>query len=152
MRGCIIERNGSLRLKVSLGKNPQTGKYESYYETFHGNRTEAQKRLRQVLTELDKGIFAKPGKATVTEYLRQWLRDYAYTNLAPHTAEGYDSIILRHLIPSLGVIPLTQLRPEMIQRYISDKLSQGRANGKGGLTARTVRHHIVCLHTALQMP
>ena len=29
MRGSIIERNGSLRLKVSLGKNPQTGKYES---------------------------------------------------------------------------------------------------------------------------
>jgi len=150
MRGSIIERNGSLRLKVSLGKNPQTGKYESYYETFHGNRTEAQKRLRQILTELDKGIFAKPGKATMTEYLRQWLRDYAYTNLAPHTAEGYDSIISRHLIPSLGVIPMTQLRPEMIQRYISDKLSQGRADGKGGLTARTVRHHIACLRTALQ--
>lgn len=43
MRGCIIERKGSLRLKVSLGKNQQTGKYESYYETFHGNRTEAKK-------------------------------------------------------------------------------------------------------------
>ena len=86
----------------------------------------------------------------MAEYLRQWLRDYAYANLAPHTAEGYDSIISRHLIPSLGVIPLTQLRPEMIQRYISDKLSQCRVDRKGGLTARTVRHHIICLHTALQ--
>jgi integrase len=69
MKGCIIERNGSLRLKVSLGKNPQTGRYESYCETFHGSRTDAQKRLRQILTELDKGIFAKPGKATVAEFL-----------------------------------------------------------------------------------
>lgn len=150
MKGCIIERNGSLRLKVSLGKNPQTGKYESYYETFHGNITEARKRLRQVLTELDKGIFIKPGKVTVADYLKDWLKDYAYTNLAPRTAEGYDSIISRHLIPSLGMIPLMQLRPETIQRYISDKLSHGRADQKGGLTARTVRHHIICLHTALQ--
>ena len=73
MRGSIIERNGSLRLKVSLGKNPQTGKYESYYETFHGNRTEAQKRLRQILTELDKGIFTKPTKETVADYLNGWI-------------------------------------------------------------------------------
>jgi len=131
-------------------KNPQTGKYESYFETFHGNITEARKRLRQVLTELDKGIFTKPGKITVADYLRQWLRDYAYMNLAPCTAEGYDSIISRHLIPSFGMIPLTQLRPEVIQRYISDKVSSGRADRKGGLTARTVRLHIVCLHTALQ--
>jgi integrase len=150
MRGCIIERNDSLRLKISLGKNPQTGKYESYCETFHGNRTEAQKRLRQILTELDKGIFAKPGKVTVAEYLKVWLKDYAYANLSPKTAENYDSIITRHLIPSLGAVPLTQLRPETIQRYISKKLSQGRVNGQGGLTARTVRHHIICLHTALQ--
>jgi integrase len=48
------------------------------------------------------------------------------------------------------MVPLVQLRPEMIQRYISDKLSHGRADQKGGLTARTIRHHIICLHTALQ--
>lgn len=150
MRGCIIERNGSFRLKVSLGKNRQTGKYESYYETFHGNITDARKRLREMLTELDKGIFTKPSKVTVADYLKQWLRDCAYANLAPRTAEGYDSIILRHLIPNLGMIPISQLQPEMIQRYISDKLNNGRIDGRGGLTARTVRHHVVCLHTALQ--
>jgi integrase len=150
MRGCIIERNGSFRIKAPLGKNPQTGKYEAYYETFHGNITEARKRLRQILTELDKGVFIKPGKITVSDYLKDWLKDYAYPNLAPRTAEGYDSIISRHLIPSLGMVPLMQLRPEMIQRYISDKLSHGRADQKGGLTARTIRHHIICLHTALQ--
>ncbi len=150
MKGCIIERNSNLRLKVSLGKNPQTGKYESYYETFHGNRTEAQKRLRQLLSELDKGIFVNPGKTTVADHLKQWLKDYAYPNLSPNTTLGYESIIKSHLIPAFGNILLTQLRPEMVQRYITDKLSHGKANGQGGLSSRTVRHHIVCLHTALQ--
>ena len=85
MKGCIIERNGSLRLKVSLGKNHQTGKYESYYETFHGTKTEARKRLRQILTELDNGVFVKPGKVTVAEYLQIWLEDYCKIALAPRT-------------------------------------------------------------------
>ena len=44
---------------------------------------------------------------------------------------------------------LTGLKPEHIQRYMSEKLSSGRANGKGGLGPRTVRHHYVTLHTAL---
>ena len=59
MRGTIIERGNSLRLKVSLGKSPVSGKYESYFETFKGTRTEAQKRLRELLTQLDKGVFVK---------------------------------------------------------------------------------------------
>ena len=150
MRGTIIKRGDSYRIKISLGKDPTTGKYMSYYETIRGNKKDAERRLNELIHQRDNDTFIKPGKATVADYLIQWLKDYAYSNLSPHTAEGYDSIISRHLIPALGVIPLTQLRPEIIQRYISDKLSRGRTNGQGGLTARTVRHHIVCLHTALQ--
>jgi len=150
MRGTIIKRGDSYRIKVSLGKDPATGKYLSHFETVKGNKKDAEKRLNELIHQRENGTFVKPGKSTLADYLRQWLKDYAYTNLAPHTAEGYDSIISRHLIPSLGVIPLTQLRPEMIQQYISDKISRGRVNGEGGLSSRTVRHHIVCLHTALQ--
>ncbi len=76
MKGSIIERNGSYRIKVSLGKNASTGKYESYYETFHGNKTQAEVRRRQLLTHLDKGTFIKPGKSTLAEYLQSWLADY----------------------------------------------------------------------------
>lgn len=150
MRGSIIKRGNSYRIKLSLGKDPVTGKYVSHYETVKGNKKDAERRLNEVIHQHDTGTFVRSGKVTVADYLRQWLKDYVYTNLAPHTAEGYDSIISRHLIPSFGVIPLTQLRPEMIQRYIGDKLSQGRVTGQGGLSTRTVRHHIVCLHTALQ--
>lgn len=143
MKGCIIERNGSLRLKVSLGKNPQTGKYESYYETFHGNRTEAQKRLRQVLTELDKGIFAKPGKATLGEYLKSWLLDYCSPNLSPRTQELYSYICEKHVLPTLRNIPLVDLRPQHLQRLYAEKVSAGLSN-------RTVQLIHVTLHKALK--
>lgn len=142
MRGSIIEHNGSLRLKVSLGKNTQTGKYESYYETFHGNRTEAQKRLRQMLTELDKGSFINPGKLTVGEYLEQWLKDYCWPNLSPRSAESYQYIVRSHLIPSFGRVLLTGLKPEHLQHLYSEKLTNGLSN-------RTVQYCHSTLHKAL---
>ncbi|MFC1945578.1 tyrosine-type recombinase/integrase [Chloroflexota bacterium] len=133
-----------------MGKDPLSGKYKSHYETVNGNKKEAEKRLNELIHQLDIGMFVKPGKDTVADYLNRWLKDYAYTNLSPKTAEGYDSIITRHLNPAFGMVVLTHLKPEMIQKYIGDKLSNGRVREKGSLTARTVRHHIVCLHTALQ--
>ncbi len=85
----------------------------------------------------------KPGKTTLAEYLKRWLGDYAWPNLAPRTTEGYEHIIRRHLNPALGSIVLTQLKPEHIQRYYSEKLW-------GGPSAQTVRHHHTTLHKALQ--
>jgi integrase len=149
MKGYITSRKGSYRLTISLGKDSATGKYRQYRETVKGTRTIAEKRLRELLTQLDKGIFTQPGKVTLAEYLELWLRDYC-CNLSPRTAEGYATIIHKHLIPALGKIPLTQLRPDMIQAYYSKQLSGGRCDGSGGLNALTVKHHHVCLHTALQ--
>jgi len=143
MRGCIISRNGSLRLKISLGKNPQTGKYENYFETFHGTRTEAQKRLRQILTKLDKGIFDKPGKATVADYLSTWLQYYCRPSLSPRTLQLYSYICRVHIIPAIGKITLTELKPQHLQKLYSDKLSSG-------LSARTVQLFHVAIHKALK--
>jgi integrase len=93
----------------------------------------------------------KPCKTTLGEYLEKWLKDYVWTNLAPRTAEGYESIIRCHLVPALGGIPLTLLKPEHLQRYYSEKLSGGRYDGKGDLSRTTVSHHHTCLHRALKM-
>jgi integrase len=150
MRGTIIKRGNSYRIKISLGKDPNTSKYLSHFETVNGSKKDAEKRLNEVIHQLENGAFTKPGKVTVGEYLAQWLKTYAYPNLAPHTAEGYDSIVSNHLVPVLGNVLVSQLRPDMIQRYITDKLSQRKAHGQGVLSARTVRHHIICLHTALE--
>jgi len=92
-----------------------------------------------------------PGKTSLAEYLERWLKEYAWTNLSPRTAEGYESIIHQHIIPSIGNLRLTQLKPEHLQRYYSEKLDNGRCDGKGALSPTTVSHHHTCLHCALEM-
>jgi len=151
MRGHILKRSkNSYSLAISIGKEPVTGKYKYQWVSVKGTKKDAEKRLSEILHQLDNGTFIKPGKTTLAEYLERWLRDYAWPNLAPRTAEGYEHIIRRHLVPALGSLVLTALKPEHLQRYYSEKLSKGRCDGKGALSPRTIRHHHVMLHNALE--
>ncbi len=150
MRGSIIERNGSYRIVVSLGKDPVTQKYKQYFETVTGNKKDAQRRLRELLSSLDNGTFSKPGKLTVASYLEQWLLDYCQPNLAPHTTQSYEFFIRRHIIPDIGLTPLCQLKPADLQHLYASKLSSGRRDGTGGLGNRSVKYIHTTLHRALK--
>lgn len=144
MRGHITQRSkGTYSIKISLGKDPGTGKYKSQWFTVKGSKRDAEKRLSELLHQIDTGNYMKPGKTTVADYLIRWLSDYVKPNLSPRGYERYESIARVHLIPSLGNIPLAQLKPEHIQRHYATKL-------KGGLSARTIKYHHVVLHKALQ--
>jgi len=144
MRGSIINRSSdSYRIKVSLGKDSETGKYISHYETVRGNKKDAETRLNEIINQYDKGLYVKPGKATLSDYLNRWLQDYAHPNLAPRTREVYEMMIRQHLIKHLGSLTLTALRPEHLQKYYSDRLLSG-------LSPQTVRHHHTLIHKALQ--
>jgi integrase len=151
MRGHIIKRyKNSYTIVLNLGHDPATGKRKQQWISVKGTKKEAEKRLAELLHQLDTGMFMKPGKTTLTEYLERWLKDYAWPNLAPRTAEGYGTIIRQHLIPKLGNLLLTQVKPEHLQKYYSEMLNSGRCNSSRGLSAQTVRHHHTALHKALQ--
>lgn len=144
MRGHIVKRGkNSYSLAISLGRDANTGKYKYQWITVRGTKKDAERRLAEVLHQLDNGTFIKPGKTTLAEYLERWLRDYAKPNLSPRGFERYESIVRVHLVPNLGTIPLTQLRPEHLQRHYTARLSDG-------LSPLTVRYHHVVIHKALQ--
>jgi integrase len=152
MRGHIVKRySDSYTIVLNLGIDPSTGKRKQQWITVKGTKKDAEKRLAELLHQIDTGSFMKPGKTTVADYLQRWLKDYVQPNLSPRTAEGYESIIRCHLIPALGKIPLTQLKPEHIQHYYSDKLTSKCLNRSNSTNPRTVRHHHMTLHCALEI-
>ncbi len=149
LRGSIIQRSKtSWTIVLSMGRDPITAKRKQQWVSVKGTKKDAEKRLAELLRHLDTGGYVKPTKETVGEFLLRWLRDYAWPNVAPSTAEGYQHVIKRHLIPALGAVPLNQLRPDHVQAYAAAKLESGRIAG-GGLSPKTVRHHLVTLHDAL---
>ena len=144
MRGHITKRGkDSYSIAVSLGRDPSTGKYKYKWVSVKGTRKDAERRLSEPIHKLDTGTFITTSKTTVAEYLRRWLQEYVRPNLSPRGFERYESIARVHLIPDLGSIALTQLRPEHLQRHYASKLSSG-------LSPRSVRYQHVVLHKALQ--
>jgi len=144
MRG-YIRKKGEHSWQITLDTgNGADGRRRRHFETVHSTRkSDAQKRLTELLASLDKGVYTLPSHLTLREYLDRWVKDYVQPNLSPRTAEGYEHICNHHFVPCLGNIKLSGLKPEHLQHYYSEKLSNG-------LSAQTVRHHHTCLHKALQ--
>jgi len=143
MRGHILKRYKSSYSIVLSFTDPVTGRRKQQWVSVKGTKKDAEKRLAELLHQLDNGTYIKPAKTTVAEFLERWLLDYAQPNLSPRSFERYTSIVHIHLVPSLGNIPLAQLKPEHVQKLYTTKLNDG-------LSARTVRYLHTVLHKALQ--
>jgi integrase len=149
MRGSIIKRyENSYSIILNLGKDVN-GKRKQQWYSVKGTKKQAEKRLREMLTEYDLGALVKPTRVTVGQYLDQWLQD-SKGNIAQNTAQTYAWFIDKHIKPAIGQIPLTTLRPEHLQKLYSDKLTSGRRNGTGGLGSRSVRYIHTTMHKALK--
>ena len=151
MRGHITKRSkNSWSIVLDQGRDPTTGKRRQQWISVKGTKKDAERRLTELLGQVDTGRYVKPTKTTVAEFLRQWLRDYVATNVRPRTAEGYQMVVEHHLIPSLGNVALAQLQPSHLQEHYAKALKEGRIDGKeGGLSARSVLHHHRILSEAL---
>src|SRR5437870_5000882 len=112
-----IERRGqdSWSVRFDAGRDPVTGKRRQVRRTVKGSKRDAQTLLTQLEHQRDMGIDQPPGKLTTGEYLKQWVEGYVKSNTAPATHIQYESLIRRHLIPILGSVVLTKLRPMHIQ-------------------------------------
>ncbi len=142
MRGHIRSKGKrSWQLQIYTGLGPD-GKLRRHFETVRGRKSDAQRRLTELLSSLDKGVYTPPGRLTAAEHLHAWLEGYVKTNCSQRTYDGYQSIIERHLIPALGNTQLKHLHPQAIQSYY------GKACEK--LSARTVHHQHRVLSQSLK--
>jgi len=150
MKGSVRQRSkGSWEVCLDYGRDPVTNRRLRHFESVKGTKKAAQQRLAELLVSIEQGSYVKPKRITLVEWLNDWLGGYVATNCSPRTAQSYQSEVRRHLIPALGAIPLAQLQPQHLQNYYACALSQGRVDGKGGLSARTVQYHHRILSEAL---
>lgn len=142
MKGNVRQRGkNSWQIQIYTSKGSD-GKYHRHLETVKGRKGDAQRRLTELLTSLDKGVYAPPSKLTVADLLNQWIQGYVKTNCSIRTLDAIQSIAKHHLIPMLGHTQLKQLQPSAIQAYYS------RACEK--LSARSVHYHHRILKQALK--
>ncbi|MFC1977794.1 tyrosine recombinase XerC [Chloroflexota bacterium] len=142
MKGFIRERSkGRYEITVDRGKDPETGKRTRHFETVKGRKSDAQRRLHELLHTIENGSYIDPTRLTVAQFLKDWLQNYVAIQTAPKTQERYEEIVHLHLIPAFGSVLVSSLQPQQIQKYYTHALEFGRRDGKGGLSSSTVNKH-----------
>jgi integrase len=109
-----------------------------------GNKSAAEKLLRERLSAIENGHYVARDKETVADFLGRWLETYAATNTALRTREGYQGNITRYIAPAIGRVELQKLTPSQIQGMYAALLE------KRGLSNRTVLHVHRVLSEALK--
>ncbi len=136
-RGSIRQRSkvrkDSWAVQVYMGVDPETGRKRYHSETVKGAKYLAQRRLTELLRQMDTGTFVEPSNLTVEEYMRQWLRDYAETHVRQRTLEGYRGNIERYIIPAIGNMALDKLAARHVQEMAASLLRD-----RGGQGWRTI--------------
>lgn len=83
MRGSIRQKSkNSWQIQIYTGTGPD-GKPRRHFETVRGRKGDAQRRLTELLSSLDKGVYTPPGRLTVAEHLKNWLDGYVIRLTAP---------------------------------------------------------------------
>lgn len=142
-RGSILKRGKSWSVVVECGRDPTTDKRKRQWISGFPTKREADRKLTEVLNQLDQGLSVDYTKLRVDEYLKTWLQDVVAIRNRPRTVESYTVIVRNHINPVLGSIRLSKLAAADVQRLESGLLTSG-------LTPNTVRHVHVCLAKALK--
>jgi integrase len=85
----------------------------------------------------------------VTEFIHTWLFTIHRQQLKPTTFHSYEKIVRNHIIPGLGAIKLSDLKPTDIQRFYGEVLAKTGVNGKP-LSPRTAQYAGAILKKALK--
>jgi integrase len=83
------------------------------------------------------------GRQTLGQFLLRWLQDSVKPTVRPRTYSSYSQLLLDHVIPALGQVPLGKLGPQHVQGFLNQKLRQGRLSG------RTIQYLHAVLRAAL---
>lgn len=111
------------KVQVTLGRKSD-GKPNRTTRTAQ-TKPEAQKLLRTLLKQKDDGVLAQVSSQTVATFAMHWAREVKPLSVRQTTASGYEDLIRRYVIPNIGNVKMTDLRPLHVQKLITSLKAQG---------------------------
>ena len=130
-------------VRVSLGRDPETGTRKYHNKTICGSFRGAQSYLSAKLQERDIGRLPRAASIRLDQYLDQWLATAAKPRLRPKSYTDYEALLRLHIRPTLGTKPLgavTQFDIQTIYAAMFDR----------GLSARTIEYTNAVLQSAFR--
>ncbi len=111
-----------------------------------------EKELNRIAVEFElkcrNGEVSAVGDPKLADFCQTYL-DIQKNNLAPRTYEFYANLIRDLIVPALGHIRLSELRPAHVQRFVQQVQNIPKPDG-GKPSAATVKRKISCLQAILR--
>jgi integrase len=144
MRGQIIEKrkidkNKSVWL-VRVQTRDNKGKLKSRSASVRGNRTDADKKLTELLSEKDKGIITSPNQ-TLDQFLDTWL-SIVKPRIQSRTYQDYSELLTRYVRESWGKKKLEHIKAIHLQNLYAEMQNEGK------LSPRVIRYTNTVLKSA----
>ena len=109
-------------------------------------KKDAATALRSEIRKAEIGQWVPPSNQRLDAYLEEWIQGQ---RLSPSTVASYRKNIRLHIDPHLGSRQVARLTGPMVDIWMRKLESSGRADGTGGLSARSVRYIFTILRSAL---
>ncbi len=137
--GTIRQRKKDLwEARYYTGRFDKDGKPERK-SVYGKNQAEVRKKLTEITSQLDKGLYVEPNKTTVEEWLTEWIESFIVDKRADTTVKQYRSNVKNNIVPIIGKRPIQSIRAADVQ-HVLNKASQR------GLSAKTVKNISGIMH------
>lgn len=123
--GQILKREYGYLVRVYTGRDPLTGKKVYVNKPVRGTRKDAEGYLKAALRELDQGLFVRPTKQSLIDYLHFWLDTVAKQRVQEHTLHYYRAQIDRYLQGPLATRALSGVTHTDLQALYSTMQDRG---------------------------
>lgn len=114
--------DGRYLIQILLGYSNGKAKYKNVYAH---TIPELEKKAAKIRDEIEKGISVKDERMTVETWALQWLKLYK-VNIEYNTYIMYETNINVHIIPSIGIIRLKELKSHHIQEMLNKLVAEGK--------------------------
>jgi integrase len=150
--GHIRERESNkgkcYQIIVETEKDVETKERKRIYKTIYGNKKDAEKLLRELLSQIDNQIFIKNNDTTVKEFIAEWLKIYIEPYKSPTTTHYYKVQLERYVYSAIGNKKLQELKTIDIQKLYNNLLIKSTMSNKP-LSPKTIRNVHMNIRAAL---
>lgn len=94
-------------------------------------------------------MFAKKNKILYSDWIYEWLIDKK-EYIKESTYANYSNNIFNHIIPNLGNIYIQDLNHKTIQDFLLNLFKNGRKDGAGGLSEKTIKDITIIIKGSLR--
>lgn len=140
-------KDGRWEARYPSGVNEKGQKI--YASVYGGTYKEVKEKRNWALQHQNTYPKELSNKPLFSEILALWISDNRI-RLKEATVYRYSYLIETHILPELGGMQIEKITSSVINAFLAKKLSDGRIDGRGGLSTAYVRSIMLVINSALQ--